>query len=397
MHSIMGWLRRYWWILLSIVIVLFLLAVSIVNCKSMNDIVETFLKYLNDFVRPFGIIAGLILGYPLLKRKLVETYISKQLEKISEANEILRQRCLKLMRKYPLEYISTHLTEEYFEELLQDYESLWDDAVKANIDAYKYYKLVLDGLSKFADRIKRDKKVIQSGYYNETLSSLLNTHLQQIYRYASVVSFSDKTVKRTKLVDRLKKYVSENNDEVVEDLDFSQDYKIDSAMLILFFETTIRKLDKGQSTLLECFYLSAPTPIPFVRIMYNREIYAPPTLIRKKDLLGLELKLVLIGMNSRKSIMIDSGKKKLHYSLIYANVSQVGFRVEDISDFKDDYLDLNFFGSCGKYECSIINRSSTETSVIQIGIDTESLQKQFRENKRKIKKQMTKDRKKSSR
>ena len=113
----MNWIKKYWWIILMSLVIFFLLIVAIVNCTSMNRVIEAFLDYLNKLITPFGIIAGLV-GYPLLKRKLVETYITKQLETINDANVILRQKCLELMRKYPSKYISNHFEKEHFKELL---------------------------------------------------------------------------------------------------------------------------------------------------------------------------------------------------------------------------------------------------------------------------------------
>ena len=375
----------------------FLLGAAIVNCTSMNGVIDIFLGWLNKLITPLGIVAGLVLGYPLLKRKLVETYITKQLEAISEANAILRQKCLELMNKYPPIRTSVCLEKEQFKGLLNDYKKLLDFALKADIGAYKYYKLVLDSFCEFDIIIEKSEFLPNAHYYKETVNTLLFYHLRQIYHYATIVPFSDKVIRRTKLNNKLKKFVSENEYEVVENFDFEIRHKVNSAMLITFFSITVNSLNADNGLLMKCFYLSAPTHIPFVRIMYNKKIYAPPILIGKNEgSFGDKDELRLIGMKSRQGYLFHEGtfdlwKRENYYILIYADFSTRKFEFTKemlLKSFLDGYLNFDY---CASFDANNISDVVVENNIVQIEINTDLLKKQFKDNKDKILKQMKKD------
>jgi len=393
----MNWIKKYWWIILILLVILFLLGTAIVNCTSMNRVIDTFLNWLNKLITPLGIVVGLVLGYPLLKRKLVETYITKQLEAISEANAILRQKCLELMNKYPPTHTSVCLEKEHFKELLDDYKKLWDFALKADIGAYKYYKLVLDSFCEFETIIEKSEFLPNAHYKKETVNILLFYHLRQIYHYASIVPFSDKVVRKTKLNNKLKKFVSENEYEIVENFDFQIRHKVNSAMLVTFFSITINSLNAANGLLLKCFYLSAQTHIPFVRIMFNKKIYVPPILIAKNEgSFGDKDELRLIGMKSRQRILYHEGtfdisKKENYYILIYADFSIRKFEFTKemlLKSFMDGYLNFDY---CALFDANKISDVVVENNIVQIEINTDLLKKQFKDNKGKILKQMKKD------
>ena len=375
----------------------FLLGAAIVNCTSMNRVIDIFLDWLNKLITPLGIIVSLVVGYPLLKRKLVETYITKQLEAINEANTILRQKCLDLMNKYPPTNTSVCLEKEHFKDLLNDYKNLWDYAQKANIGAYKYYKLVLDSFCEFDTIIEKREFLPNAHYYKKAANTLLFYHLHQIYHYASIVPFSDKVVRKTKLNNKLKKFVSENEYEIVENFDFQIRHKVNSAMLVTFFSITVNSLNANNGLLLKCFYLSAQTHIPFVRIMFYKKIYAPPILIAKNEGTFCDKdELRLIGMKSRQETFFypgtfDTWKKDNYHILIYANFSIRKFEFTKeilLKSFVDGYLYFDYFAS---FDASYIGEVVEENSIIQIKINTDLLKEQFKDNKGKILKQMKKD------
>ena len=103
--KIQDWCKRNWWILILICIIL--IAVVLVWFEIEDGITK--LKELgelaNVLLTPICLILGLVLGYPLLKRKLVDGYITKQFEIIHEANRAVRKQCLTLRDKYAVKYI----------------------------------------------------------------------------------------------------------------------------------------------------------------------------------------------------------------------------------------------------------------------------------------------------
>ena len=74
------WLKQHWWI----IVLVFILLLSIIVIFSCNQEQISRFERLGDLlsklITPVCVVLGLILGYPLLKRKLLDGYISKQFE-----------------------------------------------------------------------------------------------------------------------------------------------------------------------------------------------------------------------------------------------------------------------------------------------------------------------------
>lgn len=207
-------IKSNWWILLIIVIVLFLITVGIIDNKLLNKTTKNILEYINLIVTPLGVILGLILGYPLLRKKLVEGYVLKQFNIIDDANRQVRKRCLELLEEYPVADVSNSLTKEYVDIIITDLKELKDITIDANRDVYKYTKLVYDSVVKFQNRTRLD---IPSGwkvnYYCETLSTFVHIHIQSIYDLSSSIAYvpSNEVKKKGLLNKKLKKYVRDND------------------------------------------------------------------------------------------------------------------------------------------------------------------------------------------
>lgn len=164
---------KYLILISSLLLIAFLLSVSIVNLEQLNRVVTDFLKYLNLLVTPLGIILGIILGYPLLKKKLIENYVTKQYDIIYEANRKLRKECLLLLDKYPDDYISTPLQEADLQQAIADIKHLANEAFDANPDAHKYSLLLLNSLLRL-----QQTSWDRSYFYRETLTSFINIHIE---------------------------------------------------------------------------------------------------------------------------------------------------------------------------------------------------------------------------
>ena len=105
---------NWWWLLLTSLIVL----CTIVFFTPYSDKLVQWAKILTDVITPFSLFLGIILGYPLLKKKIMEQYVMKQFEMRDTANREVRHKVIELLDKYPVKYISQRLTAEYIEKAL---------------------------------------------------------------------------------------------------------------------------------------------------------------------------------------------------------------------------------------------------------------------------------------
>ncbi len=212
---------KYLILISSLLLVAFLLYVSVVNLEQLNRVVTDFLKYLNLLITPLGIILGIILGYPLLKKKLIENYVTKQHDIMYEANRTLRKECLQLIEKYPSAYISTELDGKYIQQALEDIKKLMDTAFDANPEAHKYVMLLFNALQEF-----NKEKHPKAHEYNETLSTFLNFHIHQIYNHAKSLGTNlNSNIREGKyLVNRLTPFVTDNKFVEFENIDLSLSY-----------------------------------------------------------------------------------------------------------------------------------------------------------------------------
>ncbi len=344
MKKVINLILNYWWIILICILTLYIILVSILNCPELTRITTTTFSYFSQIIAPLGVILGLILGYPLLKRKLIDSYITNQFEIIHENNRVLRKECLRLKEKYPVKYISQRISEEYLETVVTDLENLNRLAIDANPDSYKYSYLLFKSLKKF----KEEWKIHQfENYYNETISTFIYNHLDNIYNYSKSIGFvpENSNIKVKQILNpRIGKYVIDNKYYEIDGFDQSITYKKASALLVLFYYTNIRCSSMDNGLLFKSCYKSAPSPSPFARIMHNQKIYIPLILKGESDIGVFIPTLVFVGYERIETTLLESGISTHYLVCHYANISQVGFvegcikSKESLSDYKDAYL-----------------------------------------------------------
>lgn len=387
----MNWMEKYWWIILITVLTAYIITIGIIDCKQINEVTQSILNNLELLVTPLGVILGLVLGYPLLKRKLVDGYITKQFEIIHDNNREVKKECLRLQEKYPSSYISNTLTKEYLDEAVQDMKILSQIAIDANQDAYKYSRLVYKALKEFADRCStKIPETYLSQYYNENISSFINGHLDQIYKYSQSIGYipSPDIIKKTILVDNLKEYVTENHLYQVDNVNQSLSYKHTSALLVVFFSISTSTLSRNNGLLSKCCYEVAPSPSPFVRMMLNREIYIPPILYGGTEMGFFEKKLSLVYFIRERSTKLGSGVTTYSYVCYYANISMGAFvsglmqEKDSLSKFSDEYIKESTLNIDDIIEYNV------EGELIKIKIEEEKLFGYFRKVKGQIKSKM---------
>ena len=337
---------NYWWI---IILALILFISSWLVFQGNQEHIAKFEKFGELFsllITPVCIVLGLILGYPLLKRKLLDNYISRQFEIIYNANRKVRNQSLKLRDKYSPDMIFRALTREDLLEALHDMKNLNELAIDASESVYKYSYLVYKSLLLYEEKTRNGiKKENEYHPYREGLYTWLHYHVMQIFRYSrSVGPMPDINVEERKILnDRLDRFVSDNTYFEVKNLDKSISYQHNSAQLVVFTNINNFHIDETDWILSECCYEAAPSPCPFARLMYNACIYIPPILAGEKIMHVFETKLLLVGFKRKKSTNTYSGKESHYYTCTYANIADIGFvnmisSINDLKKFNDAYL-----------------------------------------------------------
>ena len=342
--------KQNWWImtLLSIVV----LAVVIVISGNQERILlfKELGELLNKLITPVCIMLGLILGYPLLKRRLLDGYISRQFEIMYNTNRKVRARCLKLREKYSPDMHSHRLEKKDLLEALEDMKKLNELSIDANDNVYKYSYLVYKTLSLYNEKTPEEiNPTAQYRPYREGLHTWLHYHIMQIFRYSKSIGTIPHmdAEKKNILNDRLDKYVTDNTYFEIKNLDKSISYHHNSAQLVLFSMYNNAYIDDNDWILSECSYEAAPSPCPFARLMYNENIYIPPILSGEKIINAFETQLSLTGFKRKKSTNLSSGKESRYYICTYANSSDMGFvntisGINDLVKYNDAYLKEEF-------------------------------------------------------
>lgn len=389
-------LKDYWWIVLICLLILYVIVVSVLNLPSLNRITRDTFEYLKLLVPPLGIILGLILGYPLLKRKLVDGYITRQFEIMHENNRLLKKECLRLRYKYSILSSQTLLTREHIEEAVADMRKLNEMAIDATPEAFQYTQLLYNTLLEFNQRIPQEMDVSQATnefYFLDTLSTFIIEHIYEVYKYSKSIGFIpnvNNIVKKPIVIKELNKLVTNNARYEIENLNTSLNYKHASAMLVNFYEINMTVFGLNNVLLLECCYSSIPTPGPLARILFNRKLYIP-LVLKLKDKNYFDLELVLIMFHENEIINTDNGTRRYEIEGIYANLTDFGFvetKIKDensLNNFKDTYLEDSTF------DFSKVTIVSKRNERIKFKLEVNVAQEYFFNNERKIRKRLEKE------
>lgn len=368
------WCKVNWWL---ITIILVIVTTVVCTVTGTNNELNEWADSLTKLLTPTSIVLGLILGYPLLKTKLTESYIVKQFDIMDNANRSVRTKCIELQDKYVQAYRSTHLTKEYIAEAQADFLALRQTTIDATPDVYKYVNLIYQSLKNLHNiYLRYDEERGSMFDYKEQLSSWLNEQLHKVYDYSKSVGCIPcaTTKSKKRLNKRLSKFVSGNSFIEVEDIERSIDYYHNSALLVIFFGNNNRLFNYDNRDYFLACYEAAPSPSPFARLMFNSSIYFPPILRSKQMIIFNKAELFLIGYSRRVST--GANGKEQYYICTYANISCISFvsgtisNLNSLEDYEDGYLDIQF---------SIDNISDFNKygEIIQFRISVEEAEKRY--------------------
>lgn len=230
-ESVLKWGKSNWWIILLIVLVIMSLIFTLFG---LNGIVDKWADSLAKMLTPASIIIGLVLGYPLLKRKLTEGYIAKQFDIMDDANRVVRAKCIQLQDKYIAANRSTDLTIEYITEVKNDILELKQLSIDATPDVYRYINLLYQALVNMEKYFRIHGESFHF-YYKEQLSTWLNEQLHETYDYSKTIGVipTGATSSKQRLNKRLSKFVSDNSFVEIDNLNRTIDYFHNSSMLVI--------------------------------------------------------------------------------------------------------------------------------------------------------------------
>ena len=240
--------KQYWWIIALVFILLLSIIVIFLCNQEQISRFERLGELLSKLITPVCVVLGLILGYPLLKRKLLDGYISKQFEIIYNANRKVRNQCLQLREKYYPQMNGHDLTRDDLIEALKEMKALNEISIDASENVYKYSYLVYKALSLYEEKTRNGiKPDVEYRPYREGLYTWLHYHIMQIYRYSRSVGIIPQmdAEERKILNDRLDRYVTDNTYFEIKDLDKSISYRHNSAQLVIFSGLNNSHIDDG--------------------------------------------------------------------------------------------------------------------------------------------------------
>lgn len=389
--NVIRWCKVNWWLTILILICLVTtVAIFTPYCDYLNQWSDTLTKLLT----PISIMLGIILGYPLIKKKLTEQYITKQFEIMDNANRDVRKKVIPLLDEYKVLYISNRLTLEYINNAFDKITKLKHAAIDASPDVYRYINLIYSMLACLQEKysLYKDDSSLPHRNYQEQLSTWLHNQLNEVYEYSKTIGAipSGEIINKKKLNRFLSKFVTRNDIIEIRDISPNIKYYHSEAMLVLYFGKTIASLSEDNYELYEAAYRAVPSPSPFARLLLNNSIYFPPVLQMREKIIFDNGTLNLIGYKRKKSISLESGVETIYYECCYSNTSDISFvksvikDVEDLEKFHDSYLNIPF-SSNGIYGLKF-NR---ETIHFRMNID--EAQRRFKQVQKNIKKTIKKE------
>lgn len=336
--------NNWWWILLLLVI----LVCTILFFTPFREGLVLWAKLLTDVLTPFSILLGIILGYPLLKKKLMEQYVIKQFEIRDTSNRNVRHEVIKLLDAYPIKYPSRTLTLEYIKSAQNQISTLRNTALDSHTDVYRYVNLIYKTLKNLADTYSHYTDGTFPHYnFEENLSRWLHNQLQEVYDYSKSIGIfpTGETVVKPKLNKTLSPFVTNNTVAEIRDIVHTIEYKQNEAMLVLFFGTSNDSLSGENVEIYKAAFEAAPSPCPFARLLLNSSIYIPLILKSNEKFWFDYGTLFLVGYRRKKSTALN-GEESIYYECIYANLSIMGFvntsltDIDSLNEFNDGYLDI---------------------------------------------------------
>ncbi len=386
----MKWLKNNWWWSLLIVILLICI-VLVLWCPSFIEKTKTIIQLYSEFLSPTAIVLGLVLGYPLLKRKLVDGHITKQFEIINEANRKVRNEALRLKAKYPIEQDFTPISKEYLTSVYEDVCSLNELSFEANSVLYKYTELLRRALHLYIkeyDKHIGERGIVQDGnsmyiINSDTLKAWMQYHLVTVYDYARTMQeVPTESPKERKYEEGdVSKYLTQNTFYEIESLDPTISYYYNSQYLMRYQENNNKSLSGNDWLFFKYCYTAVNTTKAMARMMYKDKIYIPLALKRNTN--GIfEESLRLVGYKKSEIYNISTQQQVNAYICFYANIGILDNtsnikKSKDLNGFIDPYTERSF-------DMSMFEIKDSKHHMIRVEIQQDKAEENYKIVKKKL-------------
>ncbi|NJW53566.1 hypothetical protein [Salinimicrobium oceani] len=351
---------------------------------------KEFLDYLAEFAGPLVALFGIILSYPLFKRKLTANHISWRLEKIQSSNFKLHLLVQKLKDKYfPQVHLHKRIEKNDLIEIQNNIKDAYFLSLEGSSDVATllyYLKSTIENAIRYFDREENS-----SLYTNSFFVFFLN-NLELVNYYSNQViqiPKSSKTERKKFVVKPLHRFVT--NSETVKYKHFKTGviYDHNSAHYTMFYS----KVNQTHCPfLIRSAFQIHTNPKPVANLLYLKEIYAPLTLEKpvENSLFGPETyTLYLIGFIFWTRHQSSSSEVIEECDLIYSNLNDNFQFVQalvngkiTLSDFKDTYLPNS------SLNLPEVKKEICATETFKIRVNKKLLLQNFKKNKKEFKKQL---------
>ena len=339
--------KTKWWV--ALLLLAFLITTFLIFTPY-SQILKDWAILLTEVLTPISIILGIVLGYPLLSKKLTEQHILKQFEIMDAANRSIRHKVINILDKHKPINIDTTLTPDYVKEVFDDIIELKQCALDATPDTFRYTNLIYKAVASLHDTYSEytDKSTPQN-VSKRCLQIWLYEQLQEVYNYSKSigVTTTGETSIKNILNKNLSPYVSNNSIIEIRDIAHSISYYHSDAMLVLFFGISVKRFSADSIQLFRASYQACPSASPFARLLLNNAVYFPPKIISKEIIGFFQGHFQLIGYKRKKTKNFSTKEESSKYICIYSNEINYGFcdctvtEISSLYNYLDDYLGID--------------------------------------------------------
>ena len=356
-----------------------------------SNLADDIFKYFKEILTIIGLGAGIVLGYPALRKKLREDHIKKLLNETQEANKETKFACHKLIDNY--------LSRTYSNEPVQrnDIQKVFNEVVILNEKALNASKEVVT----FAILLKTTiQKILRQNDPKQHYSIITTREFYGLFIdiLYEIIFFSEKIVaiplsQSTKQISylnkKIEKFVSNNKYKKFKYFEQGFDNNATSPLYFSFYASIHRC---SHFLFHRSAYKIFESPIPVARLLYLNRIYFP-LLLESKERIKLIGGTYILNLVSFKitNQLTQKGEKKI-IKFTYANISDIVNFIGSLTkeQFLENFTD-SYINSQG-VELDKINKfSKGKLEYIQVEIDYKVAQNLFKKNEKSLVQQMKKE------
>lgn len=359
------------------------------NTKKTNW--EKYIKYVIDASGPTIALIGILITFPLLRKKLTENHITNALNEIQRTNINVLKNNHELIDLYlPNTYIGRRLSKKETEKLLADIKKAFYLSQSGSSDVMTilfYLKSTIQNLLKnFNSRPERLVTAIDVYALAINTLEIVNFYCTQVAQ----IPKSGETINLDIINKKIVKYTSHNEYKKYKYFRQGVIHDANSSHFTLFYNKVLKC---SCPLILRAAFQIYCSPAPVLKEMYLFGIYAPTELVtieEKPSPLGLKnRKVYLIGIKFQTELTPRKSREVV--DLIYSNPDDIHLFANHLNfdqlknSFKDSFIHDSQFDI---KEARKMNHLCKETFKLQY---TKCyLENCFQNNKRKIEKAMKK-------